>query len=336
METESRLNPLDLSDALVLHGERFRKRARKRTYMKTVVRCAAHTDNKGQKDDACLLRTDGYYRVGRDVYAVHASRAMQAMRRSESVEEAAAALEEQRQRKRHLSQQFVDDDEAQLLQRYADAKCAPLIVDVYDRSLSASASDASGSLLEKDSQSVPVPLRNTEMLRTLYCASSYVCYVLQSLVRPSKTYVGITNDRFARLRRHNGEICGGARATRTARPWRMLAFVDGFGDNKRSALRFEWSMHNPRKRKLRKPWHGADGRLNCALQLLQSENWSNEPLRLWCVRGADGDSCAAAATVPLNCATVSESSAAQTVRLMCATKGAANLAAAAASEMETS
>ena len=40
--------------------------------------------------------------------------------------------------------------------------------------------------------------------------------------RGPRTYVGATNDLGRRLRRHNGALTGGARATRTGRPWRFL------------------------------------------------------------------------------------------------------------------
>jgi len=46
-------------------------------------------------------------------------------------------------------------------------------------------------------------------------------YVLGSLsVR--RTYVGCTNDVARRVRQHNGEIVGGARCTRSCRPWGLL------------------------------------------------------------------------------------------------------------------
>jgi len=116
--------------------------------------------------------------------------------------------------------------------------------------------------------------------RARYGDGAYACYLLQSLYQPSRTYVGMTNNRFQRLRRHNGEITGGARATRAHRPWRMIAFVDGFGRDKIAALRFEWSWRHPRKRRLRKPWHRREGRLNCARQVLTSDEWRDWPLRL--------------------------------------------------------
>lgn len=44
-------------------------------------------------------------------------------------------------------------------------------------------------------------------------------YVLVS--RAGRTYVGIARDVARRLRQHNGELAGGARATRPGRPWRV-------------------------------------------------------------------------------------------------------------------
>ena len=67
----------------------------------------------------------------------------------------------------------------------------------------------------------------------------YVCYMLQSTVEPRYTYIGCTNNPRRRLRRHNGELVGGAKATRAHRPWQMVRIVIGF-DTKREALRFEW------------------------------------------------------------------------------------------------
>lgn len=54
----------------------------------------------------------------------------------------------------------------------------------------------------------------------------------------SKTYVGATVNPDRRLRQHNGEISGGARAT-SGRKWRRRYLIGGFSDE-RAALRFEW------------------------------------------------------------------------------------------------
>lgn len=66
---------------------------------------------------------------------------------------------------------------------------------------------------------------------------SWSCYMLAS-TDGRKTYVGATVNPDRRLRQHNGEITGGARATH-GRQWRRIFLVDGF-DDERAALRFEW------------------------------------------------------------------------------------------------
>jgi structure-specific endonuclease subunit SLX1 len=45
-------------------------------------------------------------------------------------------------------------------------------------------------------------------------------YVLVSTTI-KRTYVGVTTDVDRRARQHNGELGGGARATRAGRPWRI-------------------------------------------------------------------------------------------------------------------
>lgn len=62
-------------------------------------------------------------------------------------------------------------------------------------------------------------------------------YCLQSLSEDQKTYVGATTDTNRRLRQHNGELVGGARATK-GRTWAIFCFVGPF--EKIDALRFEW------------------------------------------------------------------------------------------------
>ncbi len=60
------------------------------------------------------------------------------------------------------------------------------------------------------------------------------------LINKSRTrsYVGATVDPDRRLRQHNGELVGGARATR-GDVWERACLVSGFPDE-RAALQFEW------------------------------------------------------------------------------------------------
>lgn len=77
----------------------------------------------------------------------------------------------------------------------------------------------------------------------------YSCYLLEGA--EGWTYVGITNNLPRRIRQHNREIKGGAKATAAHRPWRIYAFVSGFS-NKNEAEKFEARMKyiKPRHRKI--------------------------------------------------------------------------------------
>jgi structure-specific endonuclease subunit SLX1 len=63
----------------------------------------------------------------------------------------------------------------------------------------------------------------------------WYCYLLAS---DGRTYVGATIDPDRRLRQHNGELSGGAKATR-GRVWERKCLV-GIFDNEHDALSFEW------------------------------------------------------------------------------------------------
>lgn len=63
---------------------------------------------------------------------------------------------------------------------------------------------------------------------------SWYVYLLSSGTR---TYVGSTTDPGRRLRQHNGELRGGARATQ-GKKWMMVAYISGFPDRS-SACRWE-------------------------------------------------------------------------------------------------
>lgn len=70
-------------------------------------------------------------------------------------------------------------------------------------------------------------------------------YLLQSIVKPGKTYIGYTVDPRRRLRQHNGEIVGGAKRTSRNRPWRIICYIEGFPDN-HTALKYEWCNNHPK------------------------------------------------------------------------------------------
>ena len=85
-------------------------------------------------------------------------------------------------------------------------------------------------------------LKNPDVLRGMeqgiQSTNEWVVYCLVN--SQGATYIGATVDRDRRLRQHNGELKGGAKATsRSPGDWRRHCFVQGFPDN-HAALSFEW------------------------------------------------------------------------------------------------
>lgn len=74
-----------------------------------------------------------------------------------------------------------------------------------------------------------------------------VVYILASESR-RRTYVGWTVDLQRRIRQHNGDIVGGAKATRGDRPWLVVGTVVGFA-TRSEALSFEWHAKFRRRRR---------------------------------------------------------------------------------------
>lgn len=100
---------------------------------------------------------------------------------------------------------------------------------------------------------------------------NFVCYALFSKCR-RKTYIGKTNDLLRRLRQHNGEIGGGARATRGMQH-EHLFFVSGF-QNERQALKFEWRMHHPGGYPRSRRPSGIDGCFKTLFKVCRLERWT--------------------------------------------------------------
>ncbi|KAJ9565635.1 hypothetical protein OSB04_001601 [Centaurea solstitialis] len=82
---------------------------------------------------------------------------------------------------------------------------------------------------------------------------NWVVYLILSTNPPFKTYVGVTTNFTHRLRQHNGEIKGGAKASQAGRPWICACIIRGFA-SKSEACQFEFRWKNvsrkmPRKKK---------------------------------------------------------------------------------------
>jgi structure-specific endonuclease subunit SLX1 len=65
---------------------------------------------------------------------------------------------------------------------------------------------------------------------------SFACYCLAS--ETGRTYVGFSVNLDRRLRQHNGELVGGAKATKGG-SWKRICCVTGF-PTQQAALQFEW------------------------------------------------------------------------------------------------
>ena len=78
--------------------------------------------------------------------------------------------------------------------------------------------------------------------------STWHCYLLISS-NNRNTYVGATTNVARRVRQHNGELAGGAKRTRSHRPWKLAASV--FVGPKIPALKLEWKMKRARGSKKR-------------------------------------------------------------------------------------
>ena len=74
-------------------------------------------------------------------------------------------------------------------------------------------------------------------------------WCLYMLTNPTqtRTYVGITVHFPRRLRQHNGELKGGANATRGRGPWRPVFRIEGLP--KTFAYQLEWAVHRLGRRR---------------------------------------------------------------------------------------
>lgn len=97
------------------------------------------------------------------------------------------------------------------------------------------------------------------------------CVYILATEDDSATYVGATVDPDRRLRQHNKEIKGGARATgarvATGHKWRRLCRVTGFPDN-HAALSFEWRLKSLTRRREMASLGPVERRLRCLADLM--------------------------------------------------------------------
>jgi len=117
--------------------------------------------------------------------------------------------------------------------------------------------------------------------------NKYFCYIIKS-TNPdfsNSTYNGSTNNLTRRLRQHNGEIVGGAKATRGKGPWLYIAIWNGFQSHK-EALSCEWRIKHPTNTRTRpRKFNGVRGRIKSLNLLIGLDCWTKKSIGMNCGLG---------------------------------------------------
>lgn len=114
--------------------------------------------------------------------------------------------------------------------------------------------------------------------------NKYYCYIIRSTnpAFSNSTYNGSTNNLNRRLRQHNGEIVGGAKATKGKGPWVYIAIWEGFGTHK-EALSCEWRIKHPTNTRKRPPqYNGVVGRIKSLNLLTGLDCWTKQSTGMEC------------------------------------------------------
>lgn len=101
----------------------------------------------------------------------------------------------------------------------------------------------------------------------------YYCYLLSN--SEGCTYIGMTNNLEKRLKKHNGLVDGGAKATRRSNNWKYEHIVGRF--DRSSALTFEWYWKHYRSNTGRwyKTKSGVVNKIMRLNLLLSEDRWSH-------------------------------------------------------------
>lgn len=108
----------------------------------------------------------------------------------------------------------------------------------------------------------------------------WVCYLLRCLEKNhgNLTYNGSTNNIIKRLRQHNGEIIGGARATK-GKKWEIYMILTGF-QTKTEALCCEWRIKHPTGTRRRpSKFCGVLGRISSLNFILNLDKWTEKGVK---------------------------------------------------------
>lgn len=107
--------------------------------------------------------------------------------------------------------------------------------------------------------------------------NNWYCYILKSInnKHKNKTYNGSTNNPKRRIRQHNGIIKGGAKYTSKIKPTEIYCIIKGF-TSKKEALRCEWRIKHPTKKRRRpRKYCGIDGRIEALNHIFNDTHFTS-------------------------------------------------------------
>jgi len=109
----------------------------------------------------------------------------------------------------------------------------------------------------------------TEKVKDVKEDENWSFYIIQN---KGATYAGVSPDPVKRLRKHNGEISGGAKYTKSKGPgWTHICLVHGF-QTKIQSLQFEWAVKHVPPRDA----GGVTSRLKKLNTVLNKSNWTSK------------------------------------------------------------
>lgn len=101
----------------------------------------------------------------------------------------------------------------------------------------------------------------------------HYCYIIYN--DKNRIYIGYTNNPIKRLRQHNGEISGGARATHNRGEWHYLMIIELFESKHNVGLQCEYALKHPtNQRKRPKFYNGKEGSINSIPLVMNNPKFS--------------------------------------------------------------
>lgn len=126
----------------------------------------------------------------------------------------------------------------------------------------------------------PVIVESVPNVAPLKKNKRYYCYILGQTRHVhsgmGRTYNGYTVDLKHRLRQHNGEIKGGAFATKNKGPWEFIAVMTCLDWTSVRAMQVEWLIRYPTRKKPRPTeFAGSQGRINSLVEIVNRMDETN-------------------------------------------------------------